>query len=57
MRQERITSYAELESRVKFLEQQIALFCKWQMVHRESFQTLHEFLNTQNGTDQPAVIP
>jgi len=49
LRQERITSYQDLEARVKFLEQSIAMFCEWQMEHRKSFQTLHEFLSKEDG--------
>ena len=49
MRQERITSYQDLEARVKFLEQSIALFCKWQMEHKKSFETLHQFLSEVDG--------
>jgi len=51
MRQERITSYQDLEARVKFLEQSIAMFCQWQMEHRKSFQTLHEFLSEVDGDE------
>ena len=51
MRQERITSYQDLEARVKFLEQSIALFCEWKMEHKKSFETLHEFLSKVDGNE------
>lgn len=56
MRQERIISYQELEARIKYLEEQISLYCEFMYENRGSIDRLHQFL-TQNDTHTPSNEP
>jgi len=56
MRQERIISYQELEARIKYLEEQISLYCEFMHENRGSIEKLNQFL-TQDDTHAPSDEP